>query len=136
MYVQPPMGDAPVQLPKEYHGTVFAPAEETGAPPEVTETTSSASEASAPPVQEVKPPTAQEGEDPGATQTGARVSRGLFDGLLGRCPLLSSLLPPSRGERANHELLTWVLLGAAVLLLLDDRTDDILPLLLILLLWD
>jgi hypothetical protein len=87
-------------------------------------------------VQEVKPPTAQEGEDPGATQTGARVSHGLFDGLLGRFPLLSSLLPPSRGERANHELLTWVLLGAAVLLLLDDRTDDILPLLLILLLWD
>ena len=61
-------------------------------------------------------------------------------GLLSRIPFLSSLAPPPRrcgeGERKHSEIWDFVLLGVAVLFLLNGKEDDVLPLLLLLLLWD
>ena len=59
-------------------------------------------------------------------------------GILARIPLLSSFLPPPRhgtGDK-GRSLPDWILTGAVVLLLLADEQSDILPLLLLLLLWD
>ena len=123
MYVQPPAGEMPVQLPHEYHGTAFAPADEEAPVREAQKEEACA----APPEEEAR-------EE--AAPASARVRQGWREGLLSRFPLLSSLLPPARGEREHGELLTLLLLGVAVWLLLDDKSDDILPLLLLLLLWD
>ena len=61
-------------------------------------------------------------------------------GLLSRVPFLSSLLPPPRGEgegRGRHGALwDYALLALVALCFLDGKTDDILPILLLLLLWD
>ena len=60
-------------------------------------------------------------------------------GLFSRIPFLSSLAPPPRGGRegrAHGEIWDIVLLGVAVLCLLGGKEDDVLPLLLLLLLWD
>lgn len=126
MYIQQGTGEGAVQPPKEYHGTAFQAPQDEALPPE----TEQAEMPEAPRGQE---------EEPQAAPTMGRghqaPPRGK-EGLLSRFPLLSSLLPPTRGEGAHSDLFTWVLLGAAVLLFLDDRTDDILPLLLILLLWE
>ena len=61
-------------------------------------------------------------------------------GLFSRVPFLSSLAPPPRtcheGERRHSELWDWVLLALVALSLLGGKDDDVLPLLLLLLLWD
>ncbi|MBE6630283.1 MAG: hypothetical protein E7624_05475 [Ruminococcaceae bacterium] len=62
-------------------------------------------------------------------------------GLFSRIPFLSSLLPPSRerceGKSAHSDWWDLALLGLAVLFLLDGNKDhDVLPILLLLLLWD
>ncbi len=61
-------------------------------------------------------------------------------GLFSRVPFLSSLAPPPRGchegERRHGELWDWVLLALVALSLLGGKDDDVLPLLLLLLLWD
>ena len=71
--------------------------------------------------------------------------RGDFFGNLGlsnlfsRVPFLSSLAPPPRrceGERKHGELWDWVLLALVALSLLGGHDDDVLPILLLLLLWD
>ena len=61
-----------------------------------------------------------------------------LSGLFSRVPFLSSLAPPKRceGERRHGELWDWVLLAVVALALLNGRDDDVLPLLLLLLLWD
>ncbi len=60
--------------------------------------------------------------------------------LFSRVPFLSSLAPPPRrcgeGERKHGELWDWVLLAVVALALLGGRDDDVLPILLLLLLWD
>jgi hypothetical protein len=60
--------------------------------------------------------------------------------LFSRVPFLSSLLPPPRGceaeKRRHSELWDWVLLAVVALSLLNGRDDDVLPILLLLLLWD
>ena len=61
-------------------------------------------------------------------------------GLLSRLPFLSSFLPPPREkcEKERHHGEWWdvALLALAVLCLLGDRENDVLPILLLLLLWD
>jgi hypothetical protein len=61
-------------------------------------------------------------------------------GLFSRIPFLSSLAPPARrceGETRGHsELWDLVLLAVIALALLKGKDDDVLPLLLLLLLWD
>ena len=60
--------------------------------------------------------------------------------LLSRVPFLSSLAPPPRTcaqeERKHGGLWDWVLLAIVALSLLNGKDDDVLPLLLLLLLWD
>ena len=59
-------------------------------------------------------------------------------GLLSRFPFLSSLLPPSRGKHKKDGILPeWVVIAAVILLFFsEDGDNDILPFLLLLLLWD
>ena len=58
-------------------------------------------------------------------------------GLATRIPFLSSLLPPRReGHSGKAAVPDWALLGAVALLFLTDSDSDILPFLLLLLLWD
>ena len=63
-----------------------------------------------------------------------------LSGLFSRVPFLSSLAPPPRrcdGEERKHsELWDWVLLAVVALSFLNGRDDDVLPILLLLLLWD
>ena len=62
-----------------------------------------------------------------------------LSGLFSRVPFLSALAPPPRRceeERKRSELWDWVLLAVVALSLLNGRDDDVLPLLLLLLLWD
>ena len=57
--------------------------------------------------------------------------------LLSRLPFLSSLLPPPRGRSLSAGLPEWVVLAGVILLLLGDGENaDVLPFLLLLLLWD
>ena len=101
---------------------------------------------------------AQEGSDEKSTPAGAFGARRGVDknqkdgkrgdffgnlglsGLFSRVPFLSSLAPPPRkcgeGERRHGELWDWVLLAVVALALLGGRDDDVLPILLLLLLWD
>ena len=64
--------------------------------------------------------------------------KGSRGGLLSRFPFLSSLLPPSRGKHKKDGILPeWVLIAAVILLFYsEDGESDILPFLLLLLLWD
>ena len=72
--------------------------------------------------------------------------RGDFFGSLGlgnlfsRIPFLSSLAPPPRqcenSARGRGALWDWVLLAVVALSILNGKDDDVLPLLLLLLLWD
>ena len=58
-------------------------------------------------------------------------------GLLSRIPFLSSLLPPPRRRDGKSATLPdWVVIGALALLLLGEEDSDILPFLLLLLLWE
>ena len=63
-----------------------------------------------------------------------------LSGLFSRVPFLSSLAPPPRkcgeGGHKHSELWDWVLLALVALSLLNGKDDDVLPILLLLLLWD
>ena len=60
------------------------------------------------------------------------------DGFFSRFPFLSSLLPPPRGKHKKDGILPeWVVIAAVILLFFsEDGESDILPFLLLLLLWD
>ena len=107
-------------------------------------------EREAEPVKEVQdaPMSADEG---GSAPAGAFAPRGCatgawgaglggLGGLFSRIPFLSSLAPPPRscgdGARKHSELWDFVLLAVIALSLLNGKDDDVLPLLLLLLLWD
>lgn len=149
MYVQPPQEEqSSVQIPRDYSGSTFS-----ASPPPPPEPFPDAGEDV---VSEGSDPQGEERKDAEeSVQAGAFLHRdtprreerceephGERGGLLGRFSFLSSLLPPSRGKggkekRGGHsDLVEWVIIGLAVLLFLEDSTDDILPLLLLLLLWD
>ena len=59
-------------------------------------------------------------------------------GFFSRFPFLSSLLPPPRGKHKKDSALPeWIVIAAVILLFFsEDGDNDILPFLLLLLLWD
>ena len=132
MYIQA-QTDKELQLPQNYSGSAFV--KETLEPsPPVGE--SESNQAAAP------PPDPEPAVEAGAFFGGAEPERceknergrGLFSTI---SPLLSSFLPPRCEKRADHgQWRDLALIGVAVLLFLREDTDDLLPLLLLLLLWD
>ena len=136
-----------MQLPRDYSGSAFQQSE-------------------VPPKEEISPETGVENHafhEESPPEPSQDVEAGLFSrqtspheerraakppdppprgGILGKFPLLSALMPPPRGKDKHGtgildgDLKEWLLIGVALLLLLRDQGDDILPLLLLLLLWD
>lgn len=124
-------------LPKNYSGNAFSPNGERLFPaPAQQEPPDDA-------LQEATMPTAAQSgiSDEAPEQTAEAFAQKSAEtrpvsGLISRFPFLSSLLPPRRAGRNDALLPDWVLLGAVALLFLADGDNDILPLLLLLLLWE
>ena len=142
MYIQnnPPEG-LPFSLPKGYSGSAFdamrsepPPSEPTGAPPVLPPTEPQVNEQESTPASENEDSTGGEAEvAPAFSEHKDRHGSGLFS----RLPFLSSLLPPPRRGRGEKGALPeWAILGIVLFLLLDTPENDLLPFLLILLLWD
>ncbi|MBQ3483187.1 MAG: hypothetical protein IJA78_03330 [Clostridia bacterium] len=137
MYIQPhrdsPL-ELPVTVPRDYSGHTFrappTPPPRDEPPPEeqveVLADAPSVTEEAASDPQAAQPDTAEAAPCGGTPQE---------KGFLSRIPLLSSLLPPKRSGKHEGELPEWAIIGL-VLILLTDETSDILPFLLLLLLWD
>jgi len=130
----------PFSLPKGYRGSAFSVAPQEPPPtneqtPDPPPTNAQAPESPSPP-----PPTESTEDAPAAEAAEAFAphrDRAREGGIFARLPFLSSLLPPPRqrhGERGG--LPEWAVLGIVLLLLLDSPENDLLPFLLILLLWD
>ena len=129
MYIQPEREPRePLSIPSNYSGNAFRQAPREQALPEMTPVTENVSEPTPPPL----PP--DEAVEASAQADCAEKPRGLRE----RFPLLSSLLPPARSEHKRGGILPeWALIGAVILLFLwEDTENDILPFLLLLLLWD
>lgn len=136
MYIQQGRGDLPFTLPSGYSGSAFSPPTppippSPPIPPTPDEEDSAEPTAEAPTegdgtaASEESAPTAEEG----AESTPA--------GLFSKLPFLSSLLPPPRHRGEHREgLPEWALVALIFFLLGDSRENDLLPILLILLLWD
>ena len=137
MYIQPERErEEPLLIPRNYSGNAFRqlpPMEQPPTEPTPEPTAEVAAEPVAPP-SEGSPPLAQTEESISASARPAEKPQGLR----GRFPFLASLLPPSRGEHKKGGILPeWALIGAVILLFLwEDEENDILPFLLLLLLWD
>ena len=125
MYIQQQSTALPFSLPKGYRGNAF----ETAPKPPVTPTAEEL------PTEQTAQDTSTESESaPAFAPTEAPRREG---GLLDKIPFLSQLLPPPRrhgGDKGG--LPEWAILGIVLLLLLDSPENDLLPFLLILLLWD
>ena len=126
MYIQQPTGDLPFSLPKGYSGNAFEvaprptpPEAEPIAPTSVT-------------------PAPDEPPEGGTAEAFAPAQKqGREGGIFERLPFLSSLLPPPRKRHGEKRgLPDWTILGIILLLLLDSPENDLLPFVLILLLWD
>lgn len=131
MYIQSNNGDLPFTVPRGYSGNAFAPPQGPEPPPEVEEASPNA-----PQEMQNESETVQKNEE-AAAPAFASHRDGHKSGLLERLPFLSSLLPPPRKKHGEKEgLPEWVVIGIVLLLLLDSPENDLLPFLLILLLWD
>ena len=144
MYIQGNREGVPFSLPKGYSGSAFA---EEPTPPAPTEPT--AAPAVPPPAQEDAPPQndeacagelATDGAKAAAEETAAApafAEGGLGGGLFGRLPFLSHLLPPAgRRGKKDKGISDLLMLGIVLLLLFESEENDLLPLLILLLLWD
>ena len=135
MYIQPEReSDNGIFVPRNYSGNAFRMPHEEPPPPEQPFPT--ATEPPTTPLEREQPPTepsADEKSVPASTFAPEKPQ-----GLRGRFPFLASLLPPVRSNRKKGGALPeWALIGAVILLFLwEDEENDILPLLLLLLLWD
>lgn len=146
MYIQP---ERPIP-PKNYSGSAFTPE---GSPlfpgntPRNEPLTAPPADPPAPdipaehqePDAEVQPPTEEVPAVADAPErTVAASASPSHSGLLSRMPFLSSFLPPPRYKDGKQglSLPDWVLIGAMALLFLSEEDNDILPFLLLLLLWD
>jgi hypothetical protein len=130
MYVQPPQRGIPTDgegfsIPTGYSGNAFReamppPAEEIAAPPSPPPEEEKATPLEAAPVLAAPQPPPRE-----AVPTG-------------RVSLLSSLLPPARGEGkgSSHGLSDLVIPALLLWMLWDSKENDVLPFLVALLLWD
>ena len=164
MYIQPQADtQAPgIYLPRDYSGNAFAPQSEPS--PEPKENLPPAQDPPlAPPPKETQAPSGSEPTEcspqppPESVETGAffkeKPDNGCYKeeqraqspgGLWGKFPFLGSLLPPPRHckEQNAQGILSGggrdlLLIGAMAYLLFFDQSDDgILPLLLLLLLWE
>lgn len=135
MYIQPER-EEPLSIPRNYSGNAFRqppPMEQPPTEPPPEPPAEVATEPAAPPIEESPPPAPTE-ESVSASARPVEKPQGLR----GRFPFLASLLPPSRGEHKKGGILPeWALIGAVILLFLwEDEENDILPFLLLLLLWD
>ncbi|MBR2010450.1 MAG: hypothetical protein IKA06_01710 [Clostridia bacterium] len=138
MYIQsnkPP--DLPFTVPKGYSGNAFAPTPTADPIPHVLPSEPEAPPLSPPDVTEseavVPPPQEPEAAPAFAPHHETRREGGIFS----RLPFLSSLLPPPRKKHGDKEgLPEWAVIGIVLLLLMDSPENDLLPFLLILLLWD
>lgn len=135
MYIQnQPPPEMPFSLPKGYSGNAFAPqpqAEPAQEAPEETETVEPPGTLSEP---EQAPAAQAESTEAFAPARGEKHTDG---GIFSRLPFLSSLLPPSRKKRGGREgLPEWAVIAVVLFLLLDSNENDLLPFLLLLLLWD
>lgn len=138
MYMQ---SERPVP-PKNYSGSAFSPEGELrfpqmAVPEEETAAKAALHEApEEPPATESASPAVLPAEKPPEVVPTMARPEGK-GGFLSHFPFLSSLLPPPRREgKERLPLPDWVLLGAVALLFLSDGDNDILPFLLLLLLWD
>ena len=135
MYIQA-QTDRELQLPQNYSGNTFRPQAENSPTPEPPP---SVQDAPAEDLPEQAPPEEAVAAGSFFEHKGERCDkndrgRGLFSSL---SPLLSSFLPPGCEKRAEHgQWRDLVLIGVAVLLFLREDSDDLLPLLLLRLLWD
>lgn len=139
MYIQ--NNPQPFSLPKGYSGSAFEPPRSEPTEP-LTPNEPEKMPPFEPPQDERQSPVEAKPEDdtgkeaevaPTFSEQQDRRDHGLFS----RLPFLSSLLPPARrGHGAKGALPEWAILGIVLLLLLDTPENDLLPFLLILLLWD
>jgi len=146
VYIQEEATDKERGAPPDYSGHTYAPPP--SAVPEESavravstseETTESAK------AEKTAPAGAFSGKESGHFSQNSGKRGGFFEnlglgGLFSRVPFLSSLAPPPRhcteGARKHGELWDLVLLAVIALALLGERDDDVLPILLLLLLWD
>lgn len=148
MYIQPDReGGTPLSIPRNYSGSAFrsfpqeGPPQPSPPPAEGVREEESIEPSVQPPIQEETP-----AEAAAAPSDEEAVPAGAFSGgrdhhpksLRNRFPFLSSLLPPPREKHKKDGILPeWALIGAVILLFLwEDEDNDILPFLLLLLLWD
>ena len=143
MYIQGNRESVPFSLPKGYSGSAFAEEPTPPAPKEPT-----AAPAAPPPVQDAPPQSDEacagelvtDGAKTAAEETAAAptfAEGGLGGGLFGRLPFLSHLLPPAgRRGKKDKGISDLLVLGIVLLLLFESEENDLLPLLILLLLWD
>ena len=133
MYIQTGNEDFSFAVPAGYSGNAFPPM----ATPEEPKAAPEAEPPSPPPSDDV-PEQARESIPEGeAAPTFAEKSPKRGGSLFEKLPFLSSLLPPPRKKHGEKEGLSeWIILGIVLLLLFDSKENDLLPFLLILLLWD
>ncbi len=124
MYIQQDQGvGIPFTVPKGYSGSAFQ---------EPHQETKDAEEASPPaPRGEDTPPKTDEG-----TEVAAEEAPSAPVGAFGKLPFLSALLPPPRKKKEGSGLPEWALVALIFFILNDTRDGDLLPILLLLLLWD
>ena len=154
MYIQE--NSAEHNAPPDYSGHTYkVPERGEGTPPPPPFAQSEAIPAEQPPLTRVpgeETPENEKSAPVGAFSSGNHASpfpntgkRGDFlggglGGLFSRIPLLSSLAPPPRrcedAARKHSELWDLALLAVVALSLFNGKDDDVLPLLLLLLLWD
>ena len=127
MYIQPPFS-----IPSGYSGNAFA-------------SNQASEEASTPapeaPIKEQDPPYECTADGaPEAAPTNAIPTEAAPDrpaGIFSRFPFFNSLMPPPRHKKENDGALPeWVIIGIFIYIMLDNNDRDLLPFLLLLLLWD
>lgn len=118
MYIQE-QGAIPFALPKGYSGNAFQERD-----------TQTAAVPPPPPDTDVPPAPAEHREPPKEEPPSAPA------GLFGKMPFLSSLLPPPRRKKEGDGLPEWAIVALILFVLSDEREGNLLPILLLLLLWD
>ncbi len=144
MYIQNRIPkEKPFSLPKGYSGNAFSMTQAAPSIPEtpIPQEVSTAEEDPPQPAPE-EPAFAEERGGGESTEAVTAFSprgddRQREHGLFSKIPFLSSLLPPPRKKHGDKEALPeWAIIGIVLFLLLDTPENDLLPFLLLLLLWD
>ncbi len=149
MYIQPDTPEREYQAPPDYSGHTYKSTEWVPPPPPQSAEAPAEDEQASESLESAEKesvPAGAFGGHAGRPCDKKEGKRGDFFGNLGlgglfsRVPFLSSLAPPPRacgeGGRRHGELWDWVLLAVILLSLLGGKEDDVLPILLLLLLWD